>query len=41
MLFEVDTKKRLTAEDAEVRRGLLFYSASLRALCGFSNRPGK
>ena len=34
----VTSKKRLTAE---VRRESLFYSASLCALCGFSNRPGK
>jgi len=32
-------QKRLTAEDAENRRGLLFFSASLGVLCGFPDRP--
>ena len=32
-------KKRLTAEDAEDRRGLLFFSASLCVLGGFPDRP--
>ena len=32
-------QKRLTAEDAEDLRGLLFFSASLCAPSGFFDRP--
>ena len=32
-------QKKLNAEDAEKRKGLLFFSASLSVLCGFTDRP--